>query len=942
MTVVTLNPNSDVSRTNVTLTGAATSWQALDSSTSSWCQFTTGASSVTVGLPTTTVAANQRVASVQPFVQMDAGSGLTDTTFFLRRSTDGALSGGGDYKIGSTAGLATYADWTRTANWAGTEWTATDLSHIQLEIFDSGTGTTLPRVTYAYVQVDLRTRATVSAVLPSGTNPGSTRTPVISWTWTDPDGAPQKKAQVKIFTLAQTTAGGFNPATTTPVTDSGLYTSSQQTYVTPQLANGTYVAYVNAAKDFNNTDWFIAAWVNGSSFTISDPLPAPTFVTPANGSTINTDLPILGATTALGVLANSPRLKVQWQLARDAGFTASVKTVTEPDSAYAFAHATTATVDTPNGLTAGTWFLRARVLSSVGDIGAWSAANTITVSHTPGAANLSPTGGNTFDFAGTGVLTFSWQFSDTSPTDFQAGYEVIVERNDTGVLVTDTGAVTSASNAITLTIPTALKDVPLRWKVQITDRDGTVGAYSPYQLFYVRDAPSLTAVSATATTPAPVVSWAFGASAGRTEVSYRVTYAYQSTPTVLVYDTGIVSGSALSVTPPHALFMNTDAVRSVVTVTDNTGLSNSVTINYTIAYTPPTAPDFTVDSSGYDTLGYAAVIWYTNMILAASAGPQTVTNPSGGTATTTIGPIPVMAGQTYSALALMQPAAGVTPRNTAVAIEWRDASNVVLATSLSASLLESGGSTVEPSITALAPANATKANLIVQVFGTAASEHHNLTQPQFYTGGYTSETSAVDGNFVSWRVYRKLVTDVHWALVYETSDPNEVEFFDQTAPAGVPVQFAVAQVATRFGVTVESVYTALTITITASAYWLIHPTDASLSVRLLNVKTDHFKDEVERALIPLIGRGRRVEYGTVFGITGTLTAAIRDTPDMTGSEQFDAVDALKRAASFVYLRNPFGQVVPVSMADIDIDRMAGVGSREFGDLTIPYDEVTVN
>lgn len=941
MALVTLTPSSDVSRSNVNLTGAATAWQALDSSDSSWCQFTGSAPNVIVGMSTTSVASNQRLASLQPFVRLDTGAGLTDTFIYLRRSTDGALSGGGEYKV-SLGSLTTFGDWIRTLNWSGAEWTSTDLSHLQLEIADTGAGATLPRVTYAYVLADVRTRATVTAVLPAGTNPGLTRTPIVSWTWTDPDGQPQKKAQVKIFTLAQTVAGGFNPATTTPVIDSGLYSSSQQTYKTPQLANGTYVAYVNAAKDFNSTDWFIAAWVNGSSFTISDSIPAPSSITPASGSTVNTDLPVLGATTALGTLANSPRLKVQWQLARDAGFTASVKTITQPDSAYALAHATTATVDTPNGLTAGAWFLRARVLSEVGDVGAWSSANLITVSHPPTTANLSPSSGNTFDFAGTGVLTFSWQFSDTSPTDFQAAYQVIVERNDTGALVVDTGTVTSASNSVALTIPTALKDIPLRWKVQITDRDAVVGAFSNYQLFYVRDAPTLSGVAATTTTPAPVASWSFTASAGRFEVSYRVTYAYQSTPSVLVYDTGIVSGSGLSATPPHALFMNTDAVQTVVTVTDNTGLSASVTINYTIAYTPPAAPDFTVDSSGYDTLGYAAVIWYTNMIPAASAGPQTVTNPSGGTATTTIGPLPVLAGQTYSALALMAPASGVTPRNTAVAIEWRDASNVVVGTSLSASLLESGAGTVQPTITALAPANAVKANLIVQVFSTAAAEHHNLTQPQFYTGGFTAETPAVDGNFVSWRVYRKLVTDPHWGLVYETSNPNEVEFFDQTAPASIPVQFAVAQVATRFGVTVESTYTALTITITAAAYWLIHPTIAALSVRLLNVKSEQFKSVVERVVIPIIGRGNRVEYGTVFGKSGTLTATIRDAPDMTGSEQFAAVDALKESATFVYLRNPFGQVWAVSLNDISVDRMAGVGSREFGDLTIPYDEVTVN
>jgi hypothetical protein len=375
-------------------------------------------------------------------------------------------------------------------------------------------------------------------------------------------------------------------------------------------------------------------------------------------------------------------------------------------------------------------------------------------------------------------------------------------------------------------------------------------------------------------------------------------------------------------------------------VTDTTGLTNTQTVNFSVAYTLPAAVDFTVDPSGYDTIGYAAVIWYSNMLTAAQSAPLTVSNPGGGTAQVTIGTIPVAAGSTYTGLALLQPNTGVTARNAAVAIEWRDAFNTTISTSLSASLLETGGSTIQLAVTALAPPGAAAANLIIQVFGTASSEIHQMTQPQFYTGGYTTATAPVDGNFVAWRVYRKAATDLNYTLVYETPDPNVVQFQDSSAPATIPIQYQVAQVATRFGVSVESVYAPLTLTIDAAAYWLIHPTDSSLSVKLVNVTADQFSNEVERAIIKLIGRGRRVEYGTDFGKTGSLTALIRDTSDLTGAEQFAAIDALKVSASWVNLRNPFGQVWSVGLGDVSINRLPGVGSREFGDLTIPYDEIT--
>jgi hypothetical protein len=51
------------------------------------------------------------------------------------------------------------------------------------------------------------------------------------------------------------------------------------------------------------------------------------------------------------------------------------------------------------------------------------------------------------------------------------------------------------------------------------------------------------------------------------------------------------------------------------------------------------------------------------------------------------------------------------------------------------------------------------------------------------------------------------------------------------------------------------------------------------------------------------------------------------------------IEALKMSQNDLYLRNPFGDVWPVYVSGIQVDRVAGVGSAEFVDITVPYFEL---
>lgn len=85
--------------------------------------------------------------------------------------------------------------------------------------------------------------------------------PTVTWTPTlDADGGSQTKYQVKVFDTATFSAGGFDPAESTPDYDSGVLNGADTDHqVATPLANDTYRAYVRIAQEVNGAD-FWSAW----------------------------------------------------------------------------------------------------------------------------------------------------------------------------------------------------------------------------------------------------------------------------------------------------------------------------------------------------------------------------------------------------------------------------------------------------------------------------------------------------------------------------------------------------------------------------------------------------------------------------------------------------------------------------------------------------------
>lgn len=531
----------------------------------------------------------------------------------------------------------------------------------------SGAGQPIVSWYYAKLQVTQYARPTLTVTAPSpiaGATVTTTLRPTITWNFTG-DTLGQTGYRVRIFPSGSANAdqyghGSFNPETSTPVYDSNEVSSTATSHsLTTNLTNGTtYRAYVTAyqylpVSGFHHwtTDGTTLAALGStqySQFTINLAAPpVPTVLTPAASATVTTDVPTLGMTLGASTVTGAT-VRGEWLLATDSGFTANLRTVTEPAGESRTSGATTEAVTAgASELFQTTWFMKGRELDSNGLYGTYSASQSFTVAHAPSANPTAPVGQATVPYNAT--IGFTWTFSDPSPTDSQTAYQVIVERDSDGLQLWDSGKVTSTIPSATWTGITApYKDVLLRWRVRVYDSDDVVSAYSANQQFYARDAPVVAITYPTAVggilSPQPTVTWTFTASGGRTQSQYNVLITSGGTT---VYDSGWVLSSATSHDIGTPILAYGVSYITTVSVRDSVGLSGSTSVTATASWTPPDNPTLTVDVTPYDTSGYIGLSWPQNRD-AQFINYQIWRRPTGTTAWTLVATVTSTSPTTYS------------------------------------------------------------------------------------------------------------------------------------------------------------------------------------------------------------------------------------------------------------------------------------------------------
>lgn len=612
--------------------------------------------------------------------------------------------------------------------------------------------------------------------------------------------------------------------------------------------------------NFRNHDVIMGHRTAGSGYEIQhcfiSPMRAPASTTPRAGEISTTSIPSLSADADLDRQYGQGRIKIRWDFAKDSNFVTSVRTFIQSDSKFQKVDLTgssgkvvrfTDKLPNSSSLEQGTWWVRAAHINEYGLVSTFTTPQSFTVSHPPSATDLSPTGAKTFVF-GTGSREFLWKFSDPSNTggfqipenpdpidDFQTAYQIVIERTSDNTVVVDTGKIDATAPGHVEVLSPTLKDVELKWKVRVWDRDDVVGEYSSYSIFTVVDGPTVVINTPTngqvLISAVPSINFTPVVGGSRTINKYRVLVTKGS---ATIHDSGfktlpaIPSGTPVNYAPDQIVFHNHEAYTVTVRVTDNVALEGQSSVTVTTDWVvPPGATGLIVDSAPFnvENQGYVSVFWDDTM---------------------------------------------------------RDA--------------------------------------------------------DFIAWGIMRKDDIIDAGTLA------VLEEGEWKeLAFEYSPAELYEYRDYYAPSGYRVQYRVVQIVDRFGDQVVSENTnSFDVYPMSDGYWLIEPRVSEIEAsafKLSIVTGDSYSDEWESESYTIIGGGRHVDRGQHLGLSGTLQVQLRNTGGTSARQKKIRLGVMQAENREIYLRTPFGDLYRVSVGNLGISRIAGVGRDEFVDVTLPYVEV---
>jgi hypothetical protein len=179
----------------------------------------------------------------------------------------------------------------------------------------------------------------------------------------------------------------------------------------------------------------------------------------------------------------------------------------------------------------------------------------------------------------------------------------------------------------------------------------------------------------------------------------------------------------------------------------------------------------------------------------------------------------------------------------------------------------------------------------------------------------------------------------------EITDIGTHNYQDFLVVPGETYQYTVTQTALVSGTLVEStpgylsggVLDMNTYTIQSTQYWIIDIIDPTLSTFIPNVTSAPMSEAYEEEEYVIIGRGRKVDYGTRLGYSGTLTAQLRGQTLPTVIRK--KIELMRKAQDTYYLRTPFGDLFMIGLGDAEFAPLPGIGPYAMYDASIPFFEV---
>lgn len=192
---------------------------------------------------------------------------------------------------------------------------------------------------------------------------------------------------------------------------------------------------------------------------------------------------------------------------------------------------------------------------------------------------------------------------------------------------------------------------------------------------------------------------------------------------------------------------------------------------------------------------------------------------------------------------------------------------------------------------------------------------------------WTATSHGVD--FGGYRVSRSLDGGLTWILLELITSESLITHRDYTAPLTVSLLYRVTVSTLDF----ESDPVFAATMIEASGWWMVRPADPALTFQLTWVDDHRKSRQRPREVYRPLGRSRPVVIsGEQQGWEGSIRASV---PHAYRAVIDNVVTIGGLADEFVYIKSPFGEVMPSQIGDIEVAR----GSGGHQTLTFPFTEV---
>ncbi|GGR52089.1 hypothetical protein GCM10010282_51370 [Streptomyces roseolus] len=231
------------------------------------CPVYRGSATVSFPIDSEDLPAGAIIDSVTVIVRMRTSAGSGPRTVTVNVLSSENMSRYTSRTLQATSAFTTHEVGTYTKDPMGKAWDIHRLNKLRLRIYSLNDLFDAVQISQLYVKVNYHVKPKAVVTAPTGTSVSPS--PLVKWNYTQAEGEPQLKADIKLFTSQQVAAvNTFNPETEPPLYKQTQTGSAPQHQIGTTLNNNGYRVYVRVWSEHNAK----STWAY-KDFTINAPSP---------------------------------------------------------------------------------------------------------------------------------------------------------------------------------------------------------------------------------------------------------------------------------------------------------------------------------------------------------------------------------------------------------------------------------------------------------------------------------------------------------------------------------------------------------------------------------------------------------------------------------------------------------------------------------------------